>query len=612
MPHAIAGETLFLDVAIIGAGWYGLKAASTLLKLAPNTTLAIFDKYDSVGGAWCRDRIYPNLVAQVEFGYFNYPSTPMPQDGKPGNNLVSGDMICRYLEQFAEDNDLKRLIRFNSWVSNIERNRRGCGWVLTVNSRRVEAAKLICATGVTTQTNAPGFTVPEDSIPVKHVVDLAKAVPSFSDAANKLDHFVLLGGAKSAYDAAYLLCSLGKKVTWVIREDGSGPMPIMPAKMLGRNTITMGTSRLMSNLSPSIMTTDSPIGAFFHRTWLGRWLTKAAWGYISTLADKAAGFGTTAAAHTEALRPEIKDNRPSHRSAFWCDSSLGLITMEDFWSTLRKGDIIIVRDNIDTTDSTGVKLRSGKRVDADYVIYATGWGDHFSFFSPELKEELGIPQYGDSTLKNTNKTLAKETVPGGTTADPWVLQDKAADELIAKKLPLLAAGPKDFNGWQRSAARQRAVKVRRWRLYNRMVPLADNSDDHSIAILGQIHTTQTPTIAEIQALWAAAYLLGDISLPSKPDVMREIAEWNAWTRKRYASVGERYPYALFDWVPYLDRLMRDLGLSTKRHNGVLADFFLPYGPHCYHGVVAEYMAVRKRENLGSRLGEVSSASSIPE
>jgi hypothetical protein len=285
--------------------------------------------------------------------------------------------------------------------------------------------------------------------------------------------------------------------------------------------------------------------------------------------------------------------------------------MEDFWSTLRGGNITIVRDNIDTADSTGVRLLSGKRVDADYVIYATGWGDHFSFFSPELKEELGIPQYGDSTLENINETLHKETVPGETLADPWILQDKAADELIAKKLPLLAAGPKDFNGWRRSAARQRAVKVRRWRLYNRIVPLADSSDNHSIAILGQIHTTQTPTIAEIQALWTAAYLLGDISLPSEPDMVREVAEWNAWTRKRYASVGERYPYALFDWVPYLDRLMRDLGLRTKRHNGVLSDFFLPYSPHCYRGVVDEYMAVHK-ETCDSRLGRVSSASSILE
>lgn len=311
-------------------GWYGLKAASTLLELAPDTKIAIFDKYESVGGTWCRDRIYPNLVAQVEFGYFvriildssfhntskikltwltqNYPSTSMPQDGKPGNDLVSGDMICRYLEKFAEDNGLKRHIRHNSWVSSVERGSDGCGWNLMVNGQRIEAAKLICATGVTTQTNAPDFTVLDDSIPVKHVVNLAKEVSRFQESDSNLDHFVLVGAAKSAYDAAYLLCSLGKKVTWLIREDGAGPMPIMPHKIFGKNTITMSTSRLMSNLSHSLMTTDSYVGSFFHRTWLGRWLTKSAWGYMSHRADKAAGFGGKAG-RTEPLKPQIKDNR---------------------------------------------------------------------------------------------------------------------------------------------------------------------------------------------------------------------------------------------------------------------------------------------------------------
>lgn len=157
----------------------------------------------------------------------------MPQDGKPENNLVSGDMIWRYLDKFASDNDLKRHIRFNSWVSDVRHSPQGTGWTLTVNGITIETAKLICATGVTTQINSPGFSITDNPIPVIHAVDIAKSVAGFSDATNKFDHFVLIGAAKSAYDAAYLLCSLGKKVTWIIREDGSGPMPIMPTSIMG-------------------------------------------------------------------------------------------------------------------------------------------------------------------------------------------------------------------------------------------------------------------------------------------------------------------------------------------------------------------------------------------
>lgn len=70
----------------------------------------------------------------------------------------------------------------------------------------------------------------------------------------------------------------------------------------------MGANRLMNVLSPSLMTTDSIPGTFFHRTRLGRWLTKTAWRYMSYRADEAAGFGGKAG-NLEGLRPQIKDNR---------------------------------------------------------------------------------------------------------------------------------------------------------------------------------------------------------------------------------------------------------------------------------------------------------------
>jgi cation diffusion facilitator CzcD-associated flavoprotein CzcO len=198
--------------------------------------VAIFDKYDTVGGTWAKERIYPNLVAQVEFGYFvrqnkktvphhmltcvnqNYPSKPMPAGGKPNNNLVSGDMIWNYLDSFAEENKLKPLIRFNSWVSKVERNTGG-GWLLTVNGQTIETAKVICAAGITTQINDPGFTITDNSIPVIHAAEIAKNVANFEKPENK--HFVLIGAAKSAYDAAYLLSSMGKKVTWYARLESS-------------------------------------------------------------------------------------------------------------------------------------------------------------------------------------------------------------------------------------------------------------------------------------------------------------------------------------------------------------------------------------------------------
>lgn len=134
----------------------------------------------------------------------------MPKDGITDNNMVSGEMVFKYLDKFADDNDLKRRIRFESWVSSIER----CplGWKLTVNGNTLVSRKLVVASGATSIKNSPSFEVRIGSIPVIHTVDIASNMTKFSN--NQAHHFVVVGAAKSAYDVVYHLCTLDKKVTW--------------------------------------------------------------------------------------------------------------------------------------------------------------------------------------------------------------------------------------------------------------------------------------------------------------------------------------------------------------------------------------------------------------
>jgi len=43
-------------------------AARIYLRLRPAANLVIIDSDSTVGGVWSRDRVYPNLVAQVRLG----------------------------------------------------------------------------------------------------------------------------------------------------------------------------------------------------------------------------------------------------------------------------------------------------------------------------------------------------------------------------------------------------------------------------------------------------------------------------------------------------------------------------------------------------------------
>ena len=109
-------------------------------------------------------------------------------------------------------------------------------------------------------------------------------------------------------------------------------------------------------------------------------------------------------------------------------------------------------------------------------------------------------------------------------------------------------------------------------------------------------------------------MLGEIDLPDEATMIKEIAEYLAWVRMRYMSVGERYPYALFDWIGYVDKLLGDVGIKSRRKSNFVAEFFSPYGPHSYADCLDEYIAMRAsrgRRFKGSKTVSSGSESDIP-
>ena len=179
-------------------------------------------------------------------------------------------------------------------------------------------------------------------------------------------------------------------------------------------------------------------------------------------------------------------------------------------------------------------LRGGDSIRADYIVSCTGWGDHFGLFDAETKAELGLPAFGDIVPEERYK---KDVA--------WEGHDVAASKTINDKLPFLTEGPELRNPKTNDSSSQR-----RWRLYKRSIPLKlAIKNDRSLVILGQIHTIQTPLVSEVQSFYNILYLLGKVNLPSEATMTKEIAEWNAWTRKRYISQGQKYPYCIFDFLP---------------------------------------------------------------
>ncbi|OKL57961.1 hypothetical protein UA08_06761 [Talaromyces atroroseus] len=559
------------DVVIIGAGWYGLIAATTYLRLAPETNLLIVDNGNSIGGVWSKERIYPNLFAQVGHGLFEYSFYPMKKKGLTPDRYISGNTIHEYLNSFAQDYDLMRRIRLNTTVENVEKMAGG-GWRLDIlKEKPLWATKLIVASGVSSKPYIPTWPMEGFTKPIIHSAQIGTSLDALHDPSVK--QVTVLGAAKSAYDTVFLLLKAGKQVDWIIRDKGSGPLAIMPPRLFGIfNTVDVMGTRALAAFSPAILNTRGAWYQLLHKNFLGRFVTMKFWSIVTMAAEYQAGYYKSP--NAEKLRPI-----PKGYGVFWANSGLGLASVPDFWKTFHAGGATVHRTEIKSySDGNKVNLVNGTSLPTDYVILCTGWTDALEPFKQDLRAQFDLPSNEDFKSK-------------------WQKLDIQAEEIVEKALPLLINTPDTFV----PSASQR----RPWRLYRRLVSSRMAAEgDRSIFFPGQIHSVYTPLVAEMQALWGVSFLLGQLELPSQEEMEEEIAVWNAWTRKRYLEQGRKHAYSIYDYLAYVDTLARDLGINTNRKCNPIAEMFSTYVPSDYNGLIDEYLYVLEKNKANKFKDEV--------
>lgn len=263
----------------------------------------LLDDQASIGGVWCAEKIYPSLYAQIKYGLFEYSFYPMRNEGITPDGYISGDTIHQYLNDFARDYDLVRRTRLRTKVQRVERlpggSDDGAGWRLEIEGKpALECAKLIYASGATSHPVIPSWPRSNFNSPVIHSSDMGMHL----DALEKARSVTVVGAAKSAYDTVFHLLNTGKRVDWVIREDGSGPLAIMPPTILGVvNTMDAVATRIVALLGSSIMHTEGRMYQFVQRTRLGRLVTKGFWKTLTAIAEAHAGYSKSA--NAQKLRP---------------------------------------------------------------------------------------------------------------------------------------------------------------------------------------------------------------------------------------------------------------------------------------------------------------------
>ena len=239
----------------------------------------------------------------------------MPGRGRTKNDMVTGQMIHTYLDRYADAHDLHRRIRFRTFVERAERCPRGWRLHLRGTSEVIETEKLMVATGVTSIPSLPDdLNAAQASVPIIHSRDLGASFGALR--RDDVQSVVVVGAAKSAYDAVYLLLSMGKKATWIIRPNGAGPLAILPSEIASMNVIAVASTRLMTHLSPSILNIKGGWYSFFQKNTIGRWCTERFWDFLTYMSHRHAGYAD--GDHVSALTPEIGGKRSGTRPR-WVD-----------------------------------------------------------------------------------------------------------------------------------------------------------------------------------------------------------------------------------------------------------------------------------------------------
>jgi len=342
----------YFDVLIIGAGISGIGAAYRIHEKNPNLSYAVLERRARIGGTWDLNR-YPGIRSDSDIFTLSYPFEPWTRP----ENVADGDDIREYLTQTARKHGIDEHIRFNTRVQSADWNSTTDTWtVSTVGDGEAGQPKtyrcrfLFFGTGYYNydEPYRPEFPGLEQF--AGDVIHPQQWPESLDYTGKKL---VVIGSGATAVSMIPTLTEKAGHVTMLQRSPTyilSTPR-INPAVQLLRKVLPGRLGYYAARLYNTLFTV---LVYAFART-----APRISRAFVRSNAKRQLPEGYPIDVHF----------KPSYDP--W-DQRLCAILDNDFYETIADGRLDVVTDQIDHIDATGILLRSGKHLDADVIITATG------------------------------------------------------------------------------------------------------------------------------------------------------------------------------------------------------------------------------------------------
>ncbi|KAJ5570848.1 hypothetical protein N7535_004508 [Penicillium sp. DV-2018c] len=361
----------------------------------------------------------------------------------------------------------------------------------------------------------------------------------------------IYGGAKSSFDLVHMFATLHQKdpsfhlrgldatdsiepvqVHWIIRDGGSGPAWMSPPRSNMPNGQSIASDKVASTRFVGVLSPCTPIvpkrltlrrssnflgwkltvegswlARILHGNPIGRYFVRRFWKSLDESWGDFAGYDSSQDGGKMGLL------RPTN-SVIYCGAPLGIANQRGFWDAVRAPNVHVHRSAIESVSGHAsskegviIDLADGTELPlTDLLIQATGWKPTVPIeFNPHHSSL--IPRI---ILSNTDDAQDVKVDPEiKRLIQYWDKIDTVSASHIRRAFGPNSKPPKDVVVSTTPPTDE--FEFSPYRLFRRMVaPELVEEGDRSFVALGFVLTATTAVVAEVQALWAAAFLTGGL------------------------------------------------------------------------------------------------------
>jgi monooxygenase len=365
----LAAAPEHFDVLIVGAGLSGIDAAHHLQKFCPRKSYVILEQRERIGGTWDLFR-YPGIRSDSDMLTMGYSFRPWTHP----KAISPGEDIREYITATARDEGIDRNIRFRHQIKRASWSSEDAKWT-------VEAVKQSSSSGgVGTNEEAVTLTCNFLFCCAGYYRYSAGYLPEFPNSGlfkGRMFHpqawpTEVSADGKTRENLDYA----GKRV--VIIGSGATAVTLVPAMAKTAAHVTM----LQRSPTYVISAPEKDRIANFLRhimpaMWayrLSRWKNVGFMTYIYQLSQRFPNFvkrGIIKKAGKQLGTDFDVDTHFTPRYRPW-EQRMCLIPDADMFEAIKSGRASVVTDQIESFTERGIQLKSGKELEADIIVTATG------------------------------------------------------------------------------------------------------------------------------------------------------------------------------------------------------------------------------------------------